>query len=94
MSESRKKPGLAFWATMTFLALLILWPLSWGPQLWLMGSGYVPEWLIWTDHVYDPLRWGLDVAPDWVREPAETYLTWWFAHVDMPYFNPATGEWE
>jgi hypothetical protein len=34
MSEERKKPGVAFWATVVLVAVLA-YPLSFGPACWL-----------------------------------------------------------
>jgi hypothetical protein len=34
MSEERKKPGAAFWATLVMVAL-VLYVLSWGPAFWI-----------------------------------------------------------
>jgi hypothetical protein len=30
----RKKPGVAFWATVVMVALLVVYPLSFGPACW------------------------------------------------------------
>lgn len=70
----RKKPGVAFWATVVVVVLLVLYPLSWGPQLWLMMSGHVP---VWTDRLYNPLRYALERAPQGVTRAADAYLEWW-----------------
>jgi hypothetical protein len=91
----RKKPGVAFWATVVaVVVVLVLYPLSWGPALWLQGSGYWPERLIWVDHVYDPLRLLLEHSPEPVDDAATHYLLWWATSAVPPYYNPATGEWE
>ena len=44
MSEDRKKPGVAFWATVVLLVLLVGYPLSAGPFMWLYSREYVPDW--------------------------------------------------
>ena len=84
----------AKWTAVGLIVVIFLYPLSWGPALWLQGSGYWPGSLIWADHAYDPIRWALDVAPDPVREGWTSYLTWFLARVEMPYYNPETGSWE
>jgi len=89
MSEERKKCA-GLWA-IVIAAGLILYPLSWGPASWLIGSSRIP---VWADHAYDPLRWVLDISPDCVRDSWSHYLGWWLSHVDLPYYNPATGNWE
>ncbi len=35
MSEERKKPGVAFWATIALAVTLVAYPLSIGPAIWL-----------------------------------------------------------
>jgi hypothetical protein len=35
MSEDRKKPGVAFWATVVLVMLLVAYPLSFGPACWI-----------------------------------------------------------
>jgi hypothetical protein len=37
MSETKNKPGLAFWATVVVFGLLVLYPLSVGPAFWIVG---------------------------------------------------------
>jgi hypothetical protein len=41
MTTSRKKPGVAFWATVLVVVVLVLYPLSVGPAEWLVNS--LPE---------------------------------------------------
>jgi len=36
MSETQKRPGVAFWATVAAVGLLVLYPLSFGPWCWLV----------------------------------------------------------
>jgi hypothetical protein len=45
MSEERKKSGPAFWITITLLLVLVAYPLSIGPLMWLSQHGLVPGWL-------------------------------------------------
>jgi hypothetical protein len=33
---SRKKPGVAFWATVGLVVVLAAYPVSWGPTSWLL----------------------------------------------------------
>ena len=33
---SRKKPGVAFWATVGLVVVLVGYPLAWGPTSWLL----------------------------------------------------------
>jgi hypothetical protein len=58
MSEDRKKPGVAFWATVTLVVMLVGYPLSWGPLVWIDSRWGVPEWTQGFFEVYSaPLNW-------------------------------------
>jgi len=78
MSEKRKRPGIALWAAAVLAmgAVLVGYPLSWGPALRLQASGCWPASLIWADHVYDPLRWILERTPESTYDAVESYLRW------------------
>jgi hypothetical protein len=61
---SRKKPGVAFWATVVVVAVLVAYPLSFGPACWLTsamerGHGVVTA-------IYRPILWTVsnEPAPD------------------------------
>jgi len=41
MSESRKKPGVAFWATVVVVVVLVGYPLNFGPAFRL--ARYIPQ---------------------------------------------------
>ena len=43
MSEDRKKPGVAFWATAVLVVVLVGYPLSFGPIFWLIDNGFIPH---------------------------------------------------
>jgi len=51
MTSSRKKPGVAFWATVVVVALLVAYPLSIGPTIWIADHRLLP------DPVKQPLRY-------------------------------------
>jgi hypothetical protein len=53
----RKKPGVAFWATVAMVVVLVGYPLSWGPAWWLSHQSWCPNWTYcaYLD-VYRPLR--------------------------------------
>jgi hypothetical protein len=42
MSDERKKPGVAFWATVVVVAVLLAYPLSFGPACWICGGPAQP----------------------------------------------------
>lgn len=88
----RNRTGTAIWIAAFLLIALVAYPLSWVPYLWLWGSGKIPESLLWTHHVHDPLRWMIKASPRCVDRACTAYLEWWFARVEMPELNPDTGE--
>jgi hypothetical protein len=56
MTTSRKKPGVAFWATVVVVVVLVAYPLSFGPACWLAARGKIP--FAPTATVYRPIsRW-------------------------------------
>jgi hypothetical protein len=90
----RKKPGVAFWATVALVVVLVGYPLSQGPAVWLQESGYWPESLNWADHGYDPLRWIMHRSPDSVCGTWNSYVTWFGQRARMPDYNPEMDDWE
>ena len=61
MSEPRKKPGIAFWATVVVVVALV-YLLSFGPACWIssrmnVGADLVPV-------VYRPLTWAMSPDPE------------------------------
>ncbi len=54
MSDERKKPGVAFWATVVAVVVLVVYPLSFAPAVWLVAHAAVP--LEPTVTIYRPIR--------------------------------------
>jgi hypothetical protein len=52
---SRKKPGVAFWATVVVVVVLVLYPMSWGPACWYVDRNAGSTWAILRP--YRPLIW-------------------------------------
>jgi hypothetical protein len=51
--DLRKKPSVAFWATVVVVVVLLAYPLSFGPACWVVtGGGLRTEW---TLRLYRPL---------------------------------------
>jgi hypothetical protein len=65
---SRKKPGVAFWGT---VALVVVYPLSFGPACWLCEKQYVPTYVAWM--FFRPLTWLVVESPHGVGEPIRKY---------------------
>jgi len=72
----RKKPGVAFWATVVVALVLVGYPLSYGPFAWFEWSINVPKPFqpireaAWR--IYEPCYWLYDHGPKWYRE----YINW------------------
>jgi hypothetical protein len=74
---SRKKPGVAFWATVVVVALLA-YPLSMGPAWRLSREIGLPEFAQHgVDVFYEPVWWARWNGPEWFQNAAQTYLHWW-----------------
>jgi len=86
MTSDRKKPGVAFWATVGLVVVLVGYPLSMGPaQFWLVPKSHNVNWINSTIHtVYAPLWWMFDNSPDSIRAATGSYLDWWALSVELP----------
>jgi hypothetical protein len=71
MTPDRKKPGVAFWATVVVVVVLVAYPLSLFPIAWLENRGIVPVQnstvgvILWW--YCAPARWLMAYGPDWIR---------------------------
>jgi hypothetical protein len=72
MSDSRKKPGVAFWATVVVVVLLVVYPLSFGPACWLADRQILPR--VTIARIFSPL---LDRPSDQYVAPHSNLLIWW-----------------
>ena len=70
MKRNREKSGFGFWASVTLVALLVAYPLSIGPYLYLSDVAYSK--VVFLDPIYDPLRW---IAAH--SEPFNFVLNWY-----------------
>jgi hypothetical protein len=66
MTSDRKKPGVAFWATVVVVVVLVVYPLSLGPACWLIHRRIIP--MRPTAQVYEPVLGNLHKAPHWTRD--------------------------
>jgi hypothetical protein len=66
----QKKPGAAFWATVALAVVLMGYPLSFGPAIWLAARGYFRESAVQS--FYMPILWSAAQA-----ELLEDGLVWW-----------------
>jgi len=74
---------MAFWATIA-VVVLVLYVASIGPWFWLNASGRLPALVIWTQHIYDPLRWTSEQSPAF-RKALSAYLVLWLPAEPMEY---------
>src|SRR5262245_61373937 len=88
MTTSRKQPGVAFWATVVVVVVLVAYPLSFGPACWIAsqqpveGSGGLTGWAIIVPElpkVYRPIGWACMRCPNTVSP-----LMTWYARIGMP----------
>jgi hypothetical protein len=82
---SRKKPGVAFWATVALVLVLVGYPLSLGPAVWLQTRGMMPkfisDFLMWF---YTPLEFVEFADTSETRGPFGRAL-WWYVQL---WVNP------
>jgi len=76
MTTDRKKPGMAFWATVVVVVVLVAYPLSFGPACWwfsrenrihaYFGPSPVPKQRL-APHLYWPIGWLATNGPRSIR---------------------------
>ena len=65
MSSDRKKPGVAFWATVAVVVVLA-YPLSFGPACWITSRVNIGVPVV--NCVYLPILWIRDVSPEYIQD--------------------------
>jgi hypothetical protein len=61
MTSDRKQPGVAFWATVMVVTLLVAYPLSFGPACWITShAGSMADVI---PVAYRPMLYVVDAAP-------------------------------
>ena len=55
---SRKKPGVAFWATVVVVVMLVAYPLSFGPACWYVARTGIHKPHPWFGFIYLPIVGG------------------------------------
>ncbi len=81
MTDDHKQPGVAFWATVVLVvALVVAYPLSLGPAIWLYHHKFVPGWARTPiQYVYSPLEWLAHYGPAPIRNSLNWYVELWIA---------------
>src|SRR5262245_61919577 len=77
MTSSRKKPGMAFWATVV-VVLAVLYPLAYGPWWYARGKWGSRLPVEIARYVFKPVELALHYGPDFATEPFERYCLWCF----------------
>jgi hypothetical protein len=78
MTSDRKKPSAGFWITVALVAVLIGYPLSYGPVVWLDNTFGVPKSIQpAVGYFYFPLGWLDDNGPQPFNEFMEWYVRLW-----------------
>jgi hypothetical protein len=78
MTSSRKKPGMAFWATVVVVAVLVVYPLSYGPWHYARCYfGVISAATRLTHRPFAPLAFAVDHVPPYIAEPYCEYCLWW-----------------
>jgi hypothetical protein len=71
----RKKPGVAFWAAVVLVVVLVGYPLSFGPACWLADRQCIPDTV--AVRIYSPLAVLLaNCCSDSVCDSVTDYGTW------------------
>ena len=61
----RKRLGRRTWITVAAVAVLVGYPLSFGPACWITSRANLSQNLV--NVAYQPILWGFDHGPDWLR---------------------------
>jgi hypothetical protein len=78
MGGGRKKPGVAFWVTVVVLMMLVGYPLSFGPLVWLDNRVSIPMWQHdCADAFFYPLTWICIHYPTPFGEMLDWYANLW-----------------
>ena len=89
MSEDRKKPGVAFWATVVVVVALVGYPLSFGPACWITSRMNFGAEAVQT--VYRPMTLVMS------RSATASEVLRWYARLAAPrgwmWIERIYGDW-
>jgi hypothetical protein len=75
----RKKPGVAFWATVAVAVVLAAYPLSFGPVRYAYWKNDRPAWMGKAAGMFFwPHFWMHEHGPQWLSRAISGYDDWWF----------------
>jgi hypothetical protein len=91
MSEGRKNPAVWFWGTVVFAAVLVLYPLSQGPVLWVYITRGEPVLIAKILRAYRPIYIFTALFPKPASKPYRRYCSWWIHRAERsPSREPLT----
>ena len=71
----RKKPGVAFWATVVVVVALNGYPLSFGPACWAQSRSSDGGTLDAVNSIYEPILWTWEQQePGWISSVIHWYV--------------------
>jgi hypothetical protein len=78
MTSDRKKPDVAFWASVVVVLAFVAYPLSWGPAAWACALLGEPPWADAVYfRIYGPLLWVYGHGPQLVNDVLDWYGNLW-----------------
>ena len=78
MNFDRKKPGVAFWATVVVVCLPLLYLGSFGPAAWLAWQDWTPEWAFMAyGRFYSPILCLAASGPQQIYDAVDWYIRIW-----------------
>lgn len=86
MTPSCKKLGATFWATVVMMTVILLYPLSQGPVLWLYIVRGEPLMIAKVLRAYRPIYVFADFFPKRASEQYSKYCSWW---IDLAEQSPS-----
>ena len=80
MTRSPKKPGVAFWATVVVVVVLVGYPLSLGPVLWVYNAVEQPRWFLNSIVAFYRPMLQLMTSEVAIARFYSGYVGWWQRH--------------
>jgi hypothetical protein len=94
MTPDRKHPTAGFWITVALVAVLVGYPLSFGPACWWFSDSELNGGVVVNivPHVYWPTGWLAENGPEPLSRAINWYGTLWIYWVHVPV-NRAGDRW-
>jgi len=89
MAGHRKEPIAGFWLTVALVAVLVVYPLSFGPACWLAKREIIRYQDVWR--AYHPVVRAIWDGPAWIRDSIEWYAALWAGSHTVMIIN--VNEW-